>query len=503
MDVKFKYDHVFSGLLGNEVVYETVGSKIVQRALDGINGTIFAYGVTSSGKTHTMMGADQSPGMIPQAIAEIFDLIKKLSKRKEFVLKLSMIEIYNEVVNDLLDPANTSLKLREDSRRGVYVEGLKEERLRSAEHALQVVALGNEQRKIGATAFNEGSSRSHTILRISIEANDRPEFASDPDAKIGRTLSFLTMVDLAGSESARAEVNRNQRVEGSYINKSLLTLGTVIHKLSEGGAVHIPFRDSKLTRILSNSLTGNGALIAVVCTITPASTQAEETHNTLKFASRAKKITIEAKRNEIMDHASIIAKYQQENAILRRQLDIYVSKGGQVAKFNETSHPQILSLKEKIEEEHAAVVEGEQERLRLVERVEELTECVLDLNQALNLLGERVKNDGKIPDDHLIMENDKLRAASETLSSELRRLKQGNNSQDKADIEDNEITMQAFYAEREFLNDKLEQMDSWNQSLALALERLKILVSLQNFKHENHIDTLMLCFFTGCFLEEP
>jgi len=477
MDVKFKYDHVFSGLLGNEVVYETVGSKIVQRALDGINGTIFAYGVTSSGKTHTMMGQDQSPGMIPQAIAEIFDLIKKLSKRKEFVLKLTMIEIYNEVVNDLLDPANTNLRLREDSRRGVYVEGLKEERLRSAEHALQVVALGNEQRKIGATAFNEGSSRSHTIIRMSIEANDRPEFASDPDAKIGRTLSYLTMVDLAGSESARAEVNRNQRVEGSFINKSLLTLGTVIHKLSEGGAVHIPFRDSKLTRILSNSLTGNGALIAVVCTITPASTQAEETHNTLKFASRAKKITIEAKRNEIMDHASIIAKYQQENAILRRQLDIYVSKGGQVAKFNEASHPQILSLKEKIEEEHAAVVEGEQERLRLVERVEELTECVLDLNQALNLLGERVKNDGRIPDDHMIMENDKLRAASETLSSELRRLKQGNNSQDNADVEDNEITMQAFYAEREFLNDKLEQMDSWNQSLALALERLKILVS--------------------------
>jgi len=296
MEVKFAYDNVFPAGFSNQGVYEEVASSIVQSSLDGINGTIFAYGVTSSGKTHTMMGNDVTPGIVPHAISEIFHLVSRLSKRKEFVLKLSMLEIYNEIVNDLLDPGNTNLRLREEPKRGVYVEGVREERLASADHALHVVATGNEHRKTSATAFNEGSSRSHTIIRLAIEANERPEFAEDPNAVVGRTMSYLTMVDLAGSESAKAEVNRSQRMEGSYINKSLLTLGTVIHKLSEGGAVHIPFRDSKLTRILSNSLTGNGARMAVICTITPASTQAEETHNTLKFASRAKQVLVIADR---------------------------------------------------------------------------------------------------------------------------------------------------------------------------------------------------------------
>jgi len=500
MDVKFAYDHVFPAGFENEGVYETVGSDIVKSALDGINGTIFAYGVTSSGKTHTMMGDDVTPGIVPHAIAEMYHLIEKYGRTKVFVIKMSMIEIYNEVVNDLLDPSNTNLRLREDNKKGVYVEGLKEERISSSDHALHVVAMGNEHRKIGATAFNEGSSRSHTVIKISIEASDRPEFATDPDARIGRTLSSLTMVDLAGSESAKAEINKNQRVEGSYINKSLLTLGTVIHKLSDGGAAHIPFRDSKLTRILSNSLSGNGARIAVICTITPASTQAEETHNTLKFASRAKTITIETKRNEILDQGALVAKYQQENALLRRQLEIALKEGGRGGK-SEASHPEILSLREKIEEEHAAVVEGEQERLRLVERVEELTEALLDTHQCISIMHDRLQSEGVVGDDVSSREIEKLRGILQTLSNELRRLKEGNTMPDIQEVEDNEVTMQAFYAEREFLNEKLEQVDEWNLVLATALEKMKILVRsgsaiifLTVFCWQGSTDDLMICF---------
>jgi hypothetical protein len=500
MDVKFAYDHVFPAGFENEGVYETVGSDIVKSALDGINGTIFAYGVTSSGKTHTMMGDDVTPGIVPHAIAEMYHLIEKYGRTKVFVIKMSMIEIYNEVVNDLLGPSNTNLRLREDNKKGVYVEGLKEERISSSDHALHVVAMGNEHRKIGATAFNEGSSRSHTVIKISIEASDRPEFATDPDARIGRTLSSLTMVDLAGSESAKAEINKNQRVEGSYINKSLLTLGTVIHKLSDGGAAHIPFRDSKLTRILSNSLSGNGARIAVICTITPASTQAEETHNTLKFASRAKTITIETKRNEILDQGALVAKYQQENALLRRQLEIALKEGGRGGK-SEASHPEILSLREKIEEEHAAVVEGEQERLRLVERVEELTEALLDTHQCISIMHDRLQSEGVVGDDVSSREIEKLRGILQTLSNELRRLKEGNTMPDIQEVEDNEVTMQAFYAEREFLNEKLEQVDEWNLVLATALEKMKILVRsgsaiifLTVFCWQGSTDDLMICF---------
>ena len=499
LDVKFAYDHVFPGYFQNEAVYDTVGASIVKSSvLDGLNGTIFAYGVTSSGKTHTMMGDEETPGIVPHAVTDLYDHIASCDKSKIFKVSMSMIEIYNEVVNDLLDPTNTNLRLRENTKnnRDVYVENLKEEPIGSIEEALEVIAIGNEHRKIGATAFNEGSSRSHTVIKVTIEASDRPEFLKDK-ASAARTVSTLTMVDLAGSESAKAEVNKNQRVEGSFINKSLLTLGTVIHKLSDGGAQHIPFRDSKLTRILSNSLSGNGARIAVVCTITPASTQAEETHNTLKFASRAKTITIEAKRNEIMDQAALVAKYQQEIGLLRRQLELALANDSAQGEIDaggassETNALEIMSLREKIEEEHAAVVEGEQERLRLVERVEELTEALLEINECVGIMQERMRAEGKIGEDESSKEAEKLRDILGLLNNEIRRLKGGGGfaqGPDYEEREDYEVTMQAFYAEREFLNEKLEQQDEWNLVLSNALDALKILVAQGRGIDPNDID---------------
>jgi len=504
MDVKFAFDHVFPAGFSNQGVYETVGSSIVQSSLDGLNGTIFAYGVTSSGKTHTMMGDDVTPGIVPHAIAELYHLIGKLSKRKEITVHMSMLEIYNEVVNDLLDPANTNLRLRENPKRGIYVEGVQEEQLRSADHALHVVATGNEHRKTSATAFNEGSSRSHTVIRLAIEANDRPEFASEPGDRVGRTLSYLTMVDLAGSESAKAEKNASQRMEGSFINKSLLTLGTVIHKLSEGGAVHIPFRDSKLTRILSNSLTGNGARVAVICTITPASIQAEETHNTLKFASRAKKITIEAKRNEILDQSSLIARYQQELALLRHQLDIVMreghrggddktgnndkgasnaaSGGGGVIDYHDPLNIEVRTLREKYQEEHMAVVSGEKDRDRLTIHVDRLTQCVLDSNAALGYLERKLREEGGVPMDERghEPENDVLRRQVVALADELREREKiiqvlasagGGGGEDFMVEED--LTLQVMQAEREYMQDKVQDAESRIGAMAVALERMR------------------------------
>ncbi|GAB4823550.1 hypothetical protein N2152v2_010596 [Parachlorella kessleri] len=385
--VKYAYDYVFDGGISNTTVYKTIGSRIVKSSLDGINGTVFAYGVTSSGKTHTMMGTDDTPGMIPLALTEVFRLVER-SPKKEFLIRMSMMEIYNEVLNDLLNPSKTNLKLREDPRRGFYVEGITEETLLSCDHALSVIAAGDAHRKVSATAFNEGSSRSHTIIRLSIEASDRPEATTDPNAPVARTLSFLHLIDLAGSESAKVEVNKSQRVEGSYINKSLLTLGTVIHKLSDGNAQHIPFRDSKLTRLLQNSLTGQGAKMAVVCTLTPASTQAEETHNTLKFASRAKKIEISAKRNEIIDQSSLIARYQQEVALLRGQLEIVMRERGGYSAVDPHMHPEMRTLRERLEEERQALIAREAEKARLEERIRRLTQFLLN-SAAADTLQER------------------------------------------------------------------------------------------------------------------
>jgi centromeric protein E len=240
-----------------------------------------------------------------------------------------------------------------DSHRRVALQ------VRSVKHALDMVASGDSQRKVSATQFNEDSSRSHTLCQVSIES-------CNAKSRDDRIISQFNLIDLAGSESARATSDQTRRKEGSYINKSLLTLGAVISKLSEGSSVHIPFRDSKLTRLLQSSLSGCGAKVAVVCCITSSSAQvcpvaslpysfflsgcdcgrcratpctvarrhdcacpgakslpcvqAEETHNTLKFATRAKAVKIAAVRNKIADNRSQIMLYQQQIHDLRRQL---------------------------------------------------------------------------------------------------------------------------------------------------------------------------------------
>jgi len=423
---KYKYDHVFRGDSSNQEVYQKVAAVVVNTAMNGINGTVFAYGVTSSGKTHTMMGNPSEPGIVPQAVNQLFEMIENMPS-KEFLLRLSMMEIYNEILNDLLDPTRTNLKIRVNGTKGIHVEGLKEEVVLSAEHALSLIAAGEANRKVGSTAFNEDSSRSHIICRFCIETSDREEEgeeAQDRDGEentdaegdvkmkggvaqnddIPRTLSYLNLIDLAGSESAKATdrieersgfsikkmlrrsksaKTRGKRMEGSYINKSLLTLGTVIHKLSEGRAAHVPFRDSKLTRLLQPSLSGSGAKVAIVCTVTPTSAQAEETHNTLKFATRAKKIEIKAERNEIMDSRSLIRRYQLEIADLKRQLEVLAMEreatpmDATISNINKDMEEQLFTLKERLEEELHARLKRDEDKLALEGRINRLTRLIL------------------------------------------------------------------------------------------------------------------------------
>lgn len=423
---KYKYDQVFRGDAGNSEVYQGVAEEVVKKSMSGINGTIFAYGVTSSGKTHTMMGDSAEPGIVPQAVAQVFELIDNMPS-KEFLIRLSMMEIYNEVLNDLLDPTRTNLKIRMNSTKGIHVDGLKEEVVLSCEHALSLIATGEANRKVASTAFNEGSSRSHILCRFCIEISDRVEqeledAAEDaeatedgavpearepraPRADTPRTMSYLNLIDLAGSESAKAtdrvEVRANngvfrrilqkakstkvrgKQMEGSYINKSLLTLGTVIHKLSESRAAHVPFRDSKLTRLLQPSLSGSGAKVAIVCTVTPASAQAEETHNTLKFASRAKKIQIKTTRNEIMGDKSLIRRYQLEIAELKRQLEVLAMQreatpmDASSSNVNRDMEEQLYNLRERLEEERRARLKRDEDKAALEARINRLTRLIL------------------------------------------------------------------------------------------------------------------------------
>jgi centromeric protein E len=179
-----------------------------------------------------------------------------------------------------------------------------------------VWSIFSELRHVGSTNFNLLSSRSHTIFTLTIESSPRGQ-SNEAEAV---TLSQLNLIDLAGSESSRVETAGVHQKEGSYINKSLLTLGKVISKLTDEKATHIPFRDSKLTRLLKSSLSGQGR-VSLICTVTPASSNSEETHNTLKFAHRAKHIEIQATQNKIMDARSLIKKYQNEIRQLKEELE--------------------------------------------------------------------------------------------------------------------------------------------------------------------------------------
>ncbi|KAL8134347.1 kinesin-like protein KIN-7C, mitochondrial [Apium graveolens] len=310
--IAYGFDRVFGPATTTRHVYDVAAQHVVSGSMEGINGTVFAYGVTSSGKTHTMHGEQKSPGIIPLAVKDVFGIIQETPGR-EYLLRVSYLEIYNEVINDLLDPIGQNLKIREDSQ-GTYVEGIKEEVVLSPAHALSLIASGEAHRHVGSNNFNLLSSRSHTIFTLTIESSPCGE---DQGEEV--TLSQLHLIDLAGSESSKTETTGLRRKEGSYINKSLLTLGTVISKLTDGKATHIPYRDSKLTRLLQSSLSGHGR-VSLICTVTPASTNTEETHNTLKFAHRSKHVELKASQNKIMDEKSLIKKYQKEISILKQEL---------------------------------------------------------------------------------------------------------------------------------------------------------------------------------------
>ncbi|XP_015158271.1 kinesin-related protein 11 isoform X3 [Solanum tuberosum] len=382
----FAFDRIFGPDTCTQEVYEVAARPVVQAAMEGINGTVFAYGVTSSGKTHTMHGDQNSPGIIPLAIKDVFSIIQDTPGR-EFLLRVSYLEIYNEVINDLLDPTGQNLRVREDTQ-GTYVEGMKEEVVLSPGHALSFIAAGEEHRHVGSNNFNLFSSRSHTIFTLMIESS------AHGDEYDGVIFSQLNLIDLAGSESSKTETTGLRRKEGSYINKSLLTLGTVIGKLSEGKAFHVPYRDSKLTRLLQSSLSGHGH-VSLICTITPASSNMEETHNTLKFASRAKRVEIYASRNKIIDEKSLIKKYQKEISCLKEELD-QLRRGMLVG----VNHEELMTLKQQLEEGQvkmqSRLEEEEDAKAALLSRIQKLTKLIL------------VSSKNSIPGSRFASEDDKL-----------------------------------------------------------------------------------------------
>ncbi|GER30026.1 kinesin-like protein [Striga asiatica] len=310
--VSFAFDHVFDQECSNGRIYEFLTKDIISAAVDGFNGTAFAYGQTSSGKTFTMNGSENDPGIIQRATSD-----------REFLVRVSYMEIYNEDINDLFSVENQKLQIHESLERGVFVAGLREEIVNSADQVLNLIQLGEANRHFGDTNMNARSSRSHTIFRMVIESKGKDNKCRDGSSSDDAIrVSVLNLVDLAGSERvAKTGAGGVRLKEGKHINKSLMILGNVINKLSEGGKQrgHIPYRDSKLTRILQPALGGN-AKTSIICTLAPEEIHIEETKGTLQFASRAKRITNCVQVNEILTDAALLKRQKLEIEELRRKL---------------------------------------------------------------------------------------------------------------------------------------------------------------------------------------
>lgn len=299
----FTFDRVFPTNTAQHDVFDYSIRGTVDDVLSGYNGTVFAYGQTGSGKTYTMMGADiaddGSKGIIPRIVEQIFQSIMSSDGSIEFTVKVSYMEIYMEKIRDLLMPQNDNLPVHEDKARGVYVKGLHEFYVGSVEEVYTVLERGGAARAVAATNMNQESSRSHSIFVIEV-AQKNVESGS---AKSGR----LFLVDLAGSEKVGKTGASGQTLEeAKKINKSLTSLGMVINALSDGKSSHIPYRDSKLTRILQESLGGNSRTTLII-NCSPSGYNYDETVSTLRFGERAKTIKQKAKVNEELSPAQLKA----------------------------------------------------------------------------------------------------------------------------------------------------------------------------------------------------
>ena len=365
---RFTFDEVFDKDTSQEEIFNISAKPAVSSVLEGYNSTIFAYGQTGTGKTFTMEGftynnMDNTRGIIPRTIENIFSYIESNSnKNTKFIIRAAYLQIYNEMISDLLKPESTNknLSIREDKHKGLYVDNLSEWAVRGPSDIYTLLERGATCREVSNTFMNDVSSRSHAVFMITVE-----QLISDKSGKQITKIGKLNLVDLAGSERTRITGTTGKQLQESIkINKSLSALGNVINALTDTKERrHIPYRDSKLTRLLEDSLGGN-CKTTMIATISPAHCSFNESLSTLNFARRAKNIKNRPVINEDIDHNGLIHQYENELKKIRKELE----EKNKIIELNE----EILKIKNKEEKEKIDAIKAYEQTSRqlLIEREE-------------------------------------------------------------------------------------------------------------------------------------
>ncbi|XP_074660541.1 kinesin-like protein KIF18A [Tubulanus polymorphus] len=334
-DMRFAFDRVFDPNAINRQVYEHCVRSILDCLLNGINCSVFAYGATGAGKTHTMLGNMECPGVTFHTMMELYERIEDMKDEKSCDVAVSYLEIYNETIQDLLKPSG-ALPIREDPNSGIVIKGLTLHKPKDAKDLLEMLYYGNQNRTQHPTDANKESSRSHAVFQVFVRQKDR---TASLTADIH--MAKMSLIDLAGSERATATANRGARLrEGANINRSLLALGNVINALADGRVrnQHIPYRDSKLTRLLKDSIGGNCSTVMITA-VSPSAMSYEDTLNSLKYADRAKNIKATLKKNvlsvdmHVSRYVKIVEELRTEISELKLKLQSY--EGGLMTPFHQ------------------------------------------------------------------------------------------------------------------------------------------------------------------------
>ncbi|XP_012674901.1 kinesin-like protein KIF18A isoform X1 [Clupea harengus] len=375
-DLKFVFDNVFGETSEQIEVFENTTKGIVDGVLNGYNCTVFAYGATGAGKTHTMLGSTDDPGVMYLTMKELYSRMDQMKDEKVFEVAFSYLEVYNEQIRDLM--ANSgALAVREDNCKGVVVQGLTVHQPKSAEHILEALDYGNKNRTQHPTEMNATSSRSHAVFQVYLRQQDSSA-SLNPNVRVAK----MSLIDLAGSERASATNAKGARLrEGANINRSLLALGNVINTLADPKSkkTHIPYRDSKLTRLLKDSLGGNCRTV-MIANVSPCSASYEDTHNTLKYANRAKEIKSSLKRNvvsldsHISQYAVICEKQRAEIQQLKQKLMDYEGRKQEAPQTNGISaqrKEELLKMSDSLRSVFANRVTLRREQLDVERQIKE------------------------------------------------------------------------------------------------------------------------------------